>query len=56
MATTNPATRAMDLLNAVTVFFQTNLVQQVLFCGIILKQDAREHLLPVIHHIYYIEE
>lgn len=60
MATTNPATRAMGLLHAVTVAFLTKLVKMVkeinLFCGTTLKEDAKEHPLPVIQSIYYTEE
>lgn len=45
MDTTSPATRAMDMLYAPTVFYTTlivqNLVKTNLSCGTTLKVDAR---------------
>lgn len=60
METTNPATRAMDSFPVAVVFYIIGLVQRVdetnLFCGTTLKEDVISTLLPVIQHIYYIEE
>lgn len=58
--TTNPASRAMDSLHAAMVFYTTGLVQRVgkknLSCGTTFKAHVNSNPLPVIQHIYDIEE
>lgn len=57
--TTNPATRAMNTLHAAMTFYLISRVQQVqtnLSCGTTLRKYVITTPLPVIQHIYYIEE
>lgn len=58
--TTNPATRVMDSSNVAMVFYTTTLVHPIwetnLSCGTTLEEYVITNPLPVIQHIYEIEE
>lgn len=57
--TTSPATLAMDTLNAAITFYLISRVHQLktnLSCGTTLREDVNLTPLPVIQHMYYIEE